>query len=106
MDGQHLHILRQNIVLALRKAEAALYNKEEPDLDPVIAHVEAFQAYLNKHLARNPTENLKMIIQDTFQDLQILSDRIAEEVKLAKAKISEGKATQKITNAYTYGVRK
>jgi hypothetical protein len=106
MDEQYLQALRQNILLTLRRAEASLYNGAEVDLDSVIAHVEIFQAYLNKHLPQNPTEDLKMVIQDTFHDLQVLSDRIAKEIKLAKIKISEGKSAQKITNAYTYGVRK
>lgn len=106
MDEQYLYKMRRDIMLALKKAEADLYNHDDPDLEPVFKQVEVLQAYISKHTSSNPSENLKTIIYDTFNELQIFSDRLAAEVKLTKSKISEEKINQKLTNAYMYGVRK
>lgn len=106
MDEKYLHTLRQNIVIALKKAESSLLNDQTIDLDSVKERVQLFQTYLTKHMPTHPSDELKNLVHDVFLDIQRLSDHIAEEAKLSKSRISEMANSQKITHSYTYGVRK
>ena len=106
MDEKYLHSLRQGIVIALKKAEASLLNDQAMDLDLVKERVQLFQNYLTKHMPENPSDELKSLVHDVFSDIQRLSDQIAEEAKLSKSRIAELTNSQKISHAYTYGVRK
>lgn len=106
MDEKYLHSLRQGIVISLKKAESNLLNDQTIDLDLVKERVQLFQNYLTKHMPHNPSDELKSLVHDVFLDIQQLSDNIAKEAKLSKNRLSEMVNSQKITQIYTYGVRK
>lgn len=105
MDEQHLHTLHKNIILALRKAEVDLRSDEPVNLDSVIAHLKLFQNYINDQMPQHPSHNLKSLVYDILDDLQVLSNQIAEEIKLTKLKASSARSSQKVMNAYTYGTK-
>jgi hypothetical protein len=106
MDEKYLHTLRRNVILALKKVEASLYNDTAIDFDGVVDHVKLFQDYLEKYIPENPSDELKTLVYDILQDVQILSDRITDEISVSKIKISENITQQRIMQTYTQGVRK
>lgn len=106
MDEKHLHTLRKNILCALRKAEANLHSGREINLSLVADHVQVFQNYLTNHMPAHPSDALKELVQETFLDIQKLSDQIGEEIALNKRYSADVAASKKVMNAYTYGVKK
>lgn len=106
MDEKHLLTLRNNILMALRKAEAQLKAGSEINLDIVADHVRVFQHYLTNHMPQQPSESLKTLVHDTFIDIQNLSDQLGQEVVLNKQRMAELTSSQKLMNTYTYGIRK
>lgn len=106
MDEKHLHTLRNNIILALRKAEANLKSGQEINLDLVADHLKVFQHYVMNHMPPHPSDTLKELVHDTFMDIQSLSDQIGHEITLNKQLMAEVSSSQKLVNTYTYGVRK
>lgn len=106
MDKRHLHTLRNNILMALRKAEAQLQSGSDINLDLVADHVRVFQNYLTRHMPQQPSDSLKTLVHDTFIDIQNLSDQIGNEIALNKQSMAELTSSQKLINTYTYGIRK
>lgn len=106
MDEKHLQTLRNNILMALRKAEAQLKAGNEINLDLLADHVRVFQHYLTAHMPAQPSDSLKTLVHDTFMDIQNLSDQIGHEIALNKQYMAELASSQKLMNTYTYGIRK
>lgn len=106
MDEKYINTLRQNIIFALKRAEANILNDQPLDLNLVTEHVQIFQNYLTKHMPENPSDDLKSLVHDVFFDIQRLSDQIANEAQLSKMRLSELTKSQKVIHGYAYGVTK
>lgn len=103
MDEHYLNTLRQNIIIALKRAEASLLNDQPLDLDEVMGHVQIFQNYVTKHMPEAPSDTLKHLVHDVFFDIQRLSDQITDEAQLSKMRLAEMSQSQKVIRGYNYG---
>ncbi len=106
MDEKYINSLRQNIIVALKQAEANILNDQPLDLTLVTENVQIFQTYLTKQMPENPSDTLKGLVHDVFFDIQRLSDQIANEAHLSKMRLSELTQSQKVIRGYAYGVTK
>ncbi len=100
MDEQHLHTLRQNILMALRKAEASLLSGHQVDFSLVEDHLNVFQAYLTRHMPEHPSTELKELVYDILHHIEGVAETISQEIQLSKQRIADLTVSSKVTHAY------
>ncbi len=106
MDQNYIQKLCHKITLELRKIEARLYHDDVVDLTEVMGEIKQLQQYLSMHMSEHPSEHLKKLVYDTFFEIQGIAAQLQNKVKATQHRLAELKSSQKLNQAYTYGVRK
>lgn len=64
MDEARLKVLQDNVLLALRKAEAVFHASQVLDITPLTLRVQEFKSYIEANLPQSPSESLKQNVHD------------------------------------------
>lgn len=106
MDEERLKVLQENVMLALRKAEAVFHASRVLDITVLLSRVQEFKSYVEGNMPPTPSESLKQNVHEVLWQVTQFSDRLSAEIEISKRTLSSAKQTDKLNKAYSYGARR